>query len=467
MKFRSSIVPIVIGSSLFMENMDSTVIATSLPAIAADLGLEPTILKLAFTAYLLSLAVFIPISGWCADRLGAKNVFRAAIAVFTLGSIACAMTDSLSGFIAARALQGVGGAMMTPVGRLVLLRAVPKSGFVTAMAYMTIPAMIGPMMGPPLGGFITTYFHWRWIFWINVPLGVIAIALASIFMTDIRDEEHAPLDILGFALSGIGLATLIFGLTIIRRGVLPTFGVVALIVTGIVLLFAYTRHARRIANPILDLRLFAIPTFATGVVGGSLFRIGVGAMPFLLPLMLQIGFGLTALQSGSLTFAGAAGALVMKFVGGPILKRYGFRKVLVRNALLSAAFLGSSAFFTAQTPHLVILLVLLTSGFFRSLQFTAINSIAYADVLPAHMSRATSLASVAQQIAISLGIAVAAGVLEISEVVRGGDSLIPRDFVAAFVFIGLISATSSFIHKRLPEHAGEELSGHGQRGQAG
>ena len=460
MKLRSSIVPIVIGSALFMENMDSTVIATSLPAIAVDLGLEPIILKLAFTAYLISLAVFIPISGWCADRLGAKNVFRAAIGVFTLGSIACAMTDSLAGFIVARALQGMGGAMMTPVGRLILLRAVPKSGFVTAMAYMTIPAMVGPMMGPPIGGFITTYFHWRWIFWINVPMGLLAITLASIFMSNVRDEDHVPLDALGFLLSGIGLASLIFGLTIIRRGVLPNAGVAALIATGIVLLFAYTRHARRIANPILDLRLLSVQTFASGVIGGSLFRIGNGAIPFLLPLMLQVGFGLNALESGSLTFAGAAGALVMKFVGGPILRRYGFRKVLVRNALLSAVFISAGAWFTAQTPHLVILLVLLTGGFFRSLQFTGINSIAYADVVPAHMSRATSLASVAQQIAIALGIAATAGILEVGEVVRGGHTLMPSDFVAAFVFVGLISASSALVHKRLPENAGHELSGH-------
>ena len=457
---RSSIVPLVVGSALFMENMDGTVIATSLPAIAADLHLDPIILKLAFTAYLLSLAVFIPISGWCADRLGAKNVFRAAIGIFTLGSIACAMTDSLGGFIAARALQGMGGAMMTPVGRLVLLRGVPKSDFLTAIAYMTIPAMIGPMVGPPLGGFITTYFHWRWIFWINVPIGVIAIALSTLFMSDVREDDHIPLDGLGFALSSLGLASLIFGLTIINRGVLPTAGVTALIVTGTVLLLAYARHARHLADPILDLRLLRVPTFSTGVLGGSLFRIGNGAMPFVLPLLLQVGFGLNPLESGGLTFAGAAGALVMKFVGGPILKRYGFRTVLVRNALLSGMLLGVCALFTAQTPHLVIFLVLLVGGFFRSLQFTCINTIAYADIVPAHMSRATSLASVGQQIAISLGIAAAAGILEIGEVLRGGHQLVPSDFTAAFVFIGLICAASALLHSRLAEHAGDDVSGH-------
>src|SRR5487761_2322190 len=236
---RSSIVPLVVGSALFMENMDGTVIATSLPAIAADLHLDPIILKLAFTAYLLSLAVFIPISGWCADRLGAKNVFRAAIGIFTLGSIACAMTDSLGGFIAARALQGMGGAMMTPVGRLVLLRGVPKSDFLTAIAYMTIPAMIGPMVGPPLGGFITTYFHWRWIFWINVPIGVIAIALTLRFIANVRERDVAPFDMRGFLLSGPGLLGLVSGLSVIGRGVAPWSVVAALIAGGFVLLALY------------------------------------------------------------------------------------------------------------------------------------------------------------------------------------------------------------------------------------
>lgn len=285
----------------------------------------PVILKLAFTTYLLALTVFIPVSGWCGDRFGARNVFRAAIAVFTLGSIACGFATSLESLIVARAIQGIGGAMMVPVGRLIVLRTVAKSEMVSALATLTIPALLGPLMGPPLGGFITTYFHWRWIFWINVPVGLLGLALATIYMPDIREEEVSPLDARGFLLSGLGLSTLVFGATVLGRHVLPDYGPPTLIGLGLVLCGLYIVHARRTAKPILDLKLLATPTFRSGVMGGSLFRIGVGAIPFLLPLMLQLGFKLTPFQSGSLTFAAALGALTMKFTAGRILKRLGFR----------------------------------------------------------------------------------------------------------------------------------------------
>ena len=313
------IIPLVVASALFMENTDSTVIATSLPAIAADLHEDPVILKLAFTTYLLALTVFIPVSGWCADRFGARNVFRAAIAIFTLGSIACGLATSLEGLIAARALQGMGGAMMVPVGRLIILRTVSKSEMVNALALLTIPALLGPVFGPPLGGFITTYFHWRWIFFINVPFGLLGLALATIYMPNIREEGVPPLDAKGFLLSGLGLSSLVFGATVFGRDVLPAHGAEILMVVGAVLTAIYVRHAKRTANPILDLNLLKIPTFRSGALGGNLFRVGVDAIPFLLPLMLQLGFKLTPFQSGSLTFAAALGALTMKFSAARII----------------------------------------------------------------------------------------------------------------------------------------------------
>lgn len=455
----SRVIPLVVASALFMENTDATVISTSLPAIAHDLGQDPIVLKLAFTTYLLALTVFIPVSGWCADRFGARNVFRAAIAIFTLGSIACGLSTSLEGLIAARAVQGAGGAMMVPVGRLIILRTVTKSEMVSALALLTIPALIGPLLGPPLGGFITTYFHWRWIFWINVPFGVLGLILATIYMPDIREDGVPPLDVWGFILSGLGLSALVFGATVMGRDVLPSFVAPALMAIGAVLTALYVRHAGRLRNPILDLRLLRIATYRSGTVGGSLFRIGVGAVPFLLPLMLQIGFNLTPFESGTLTCAAALGALTMKFTAARILKRFGFRAVLVVNGLVSAATLGVQGLFTPETPHLVILAILLIGGFFRSLQFTSLNALSYSDVPQREMGTATSLYSVAQQLSAAAGIVVAASVLEFAQYLRGDTTLTVTDFAYAFFAVGFISALSVFSHLKLAPDAGAEVSG--------
>jgi len=453
------IIPLVVASALFMENTDATVIATSLPAMAADLGQDPVILKLAFTTYLLALTVFIPVSGWCADRFGARNVFRAAIAVFTLGSIACGLSTSLEGLIAARFLQGMGGAMMVPVGRLIILRTVSKSEMVSALALLTIPALLGPIFGPPLGGFITTYFHWRWIFWINVPVGLLGLVLATVFMPDIREEGVPPLDRLGFLLSGLGLSALVFGATVVGRDVLPAYGAPALIGIGLVLTSLYVLHARRTAKPILDLDLLDIATFRSGVMGGSLFRIGVGAIPFLLPLMLQLGFKLTPFQSGSLTCAAALGALTMKFTAARILKCFGFRSVLLFNAVVSAVFLGVQGLFTPETPHLLILAVLLAGGFFRSLQFTSLNALAYSDIPQREMGAATSFYAVVQQLSLAAGIVCAASVLEFAQYIRGDLTLTVSDFSYAFFAVAFVSVLSLFSHLKLASDAGSEVSG--------
>jgi EmrB/QacA subfamily drug resistance transporter len=453
----SRILPLVVASALFMENMDSTVIATSLPAIASDLNVDPIVLKLAFTTYLLSLTVFIPISGWTADRFGAKNVFRAAIAVFTLGSIACGFSQSLEGLVTARALQGVGGAMMVPVGRLILLRAIPKSQMVNALAYLTIPALIGPLIGPPVGGFITTYFHWRWIFLINVPVGIIGMILATVLMPDIRADRVPRLDTLGFILSGAGLSGLVFGLTVLGRDLLPDVLAIALVLGGAVLLVLYVLHARRTEEPILDLKLLRIPTFRAGVIGGSLFRIGVGATPFLLPLLLQLGFGLTPFQAGMLTCASVAGALAMKFTVHRVLRLYGFRTVLIVNGLISAVFIAINGLFTITTPWVVIGICLLLGGFFRSLQFTSMNALAYGDIDHPEMSRATSFYMVALQLSLSGGVAFSAFILEMTQMIRGDLTLVAADFSIAFFAVGIVGALSIVPYLRLPHDAGEAL----------
>ncbi|WP_375410398.1 MFS transporter [uncultured Methylobacterium sp.] len=456
---RSQIVPLVVATALFMENTDSTVIATALPAIAASLGEDPIALKLALTAYLVSLAIFIPISGWMADRYGARTIFRAALVVFMAGSLVCAASSSLTGFVAARFLQGIGGAMMVPVGRLVILRSVPKSELVSALAYLTIPALIGPIMGPPLGGLITTSLDWRWIFFINIPIGIAGIVLSTIYFENLKEAERPPLDVLGFLLSGLGLATLMLGIASSGRHLLPEAVSWGCLAAGIVLLALYLRHSRRIAHPVIRLDLLSYPTFRASVTGGSLFRIGTGAIPFLLPLLFQVGFGLDALQSGLLTFAAAAGALLIKLIGPRILRAYGFRRVMLVNAVLASAFLAVNGLFTAQTPHWLIVAILLIGGCVRSLQFTCVNALAYADIETRDMSAATSLASVAQQLSLSLGVSIGALALETAAGWEGRSAIAAADFWPAFVAVAMISATSLFAFLRLSADAGSEVSG--------
>jgi len=460
---RHALIPLIIACALFMENLDSTVLSTALPAIAVSLGEDPVRANLAITSYLFSLAVFIPISGWVADRFGARRVFRVAILVFTLGSVLCGISQSLPELVLARIFQGLGGAMMVPVGRLVLLRSVAKSDLVSAMTYLTVPALIGPVIGPPLGGFITTYFSWRWVFFINLPIGLLGMLLATLFIEDIREERPPPLDLAGFVLTGIGLMCIVVGFELVGRGLLPPGAVLALFALGAAAIGTYVHHARRQRYPALDLSLLRITTFRTSIMGGFLFRLGIGAVPFLLPLMLQIGFGMTPFRSGLLTFAGSAGALLMKATAGPILRRFGFRRVLVFNAVLSGAILASYGLFRPDTPGWVILALLLVGGYFRSLQFTGVNALGYADIDRGRMSQATSFASMAQQLSLSVGVGTGALLLHLTVATRGGGPIAAADFAPAFLIVGLLSAVSCLFHLPLAPDAGAEVSGQRRR----
>ncbi len=455
------LLPLIVACALFMENLDSTVLSTALPSIAADFGANPIHLKLALTSYLLSLAVFIPTSGWLADRYGARTIFRLAIITFTAGSIACGFSNSMVELILARILQGLGGAMMVPVGRLVILRSVPKHELIGSMAWLSMPALLGPVMGPPLGGFIVTYFHWRWIFWINIPVGILGFVLASLYIPAIYGDRRVPFDTSGFFLSAIGLSALVTGSTTLGMDLLPPTVTWSLLTIGLLLIVLYIRHSRRIEAPILDLSLFKIPTFRYALAGASLFRIGVGAIPFLLPLFLQLGFGMTPFHSGLITFASAAGALFMKALAPPILRRFGFRQTLLVNSFLGAIFIAMPAVFSADTPVVLMFALILGGGFFRSLQFTAVSALSFADVPLEKMSRATTLTSVCQQIALSLGVSLGAMSLE-ATMHFTGEALGADSFWPAFLLVSTVAITSVLPLIKLPAGAGQEMSGHRQ-----
>ncbi len=449
----------IVACALFMQNLDSTVIATALPTMAKAFGADPVRMNVALTAYLLSVAVFIPASGWAADRFGARTVFCAAIAVFTVGSVLCGRADTLAFLIAARILQGAGGALMVPVGRLVLLRTVERSELVAVMAWLTMPALLGPVLGPPVGGFIVTYASWRWIFDINVPIGVLGIVLVLLFIEEVKEGGPRKFDWLGLILSGACLSGLIFGLETAGRGVIAPWVTWALLGGGLASGLLYFWHARHHPAPLLDLSLMRLPCFGVCLSTMMLFRIGIGAIPFLLPLMLQVGFDRTAAQSGMITFASSAGALVMKPVATRALRAFGFRETLIRNGVLSAVLLALTAAFRPTWPAAAIYAVLLVGGFFRSLQFTAMNTLAYGDVPRSKMSAATSLYTTAQQLAATLGISAGALALEVAMMLSGNRTPTNWDFSVGFLAVSLFTLAAAPIALLLPRGAGDDLAG--------
>ena len=326
------IVALVVACAFFMETFTGTVITTAIPQMARSFGSDPVRLSLAVTAYMLSLAIFIPLSGWVADRYGSRTVFRAAIGVFTLASVFCGLSDNLAELVAARIIQGIGGAMMVPVGRLAMFRSVDRSQYVRAMAWMTVPAFVGPVVGPPVGGFITTYFTWRWVFFLNVPIGVVGMVLVTYLIENHREAVRRPLDWLGFLLSGLSLASILYSLDLAAHGSLAdTLGFAALLAAGLAVGALAVLHALRHPTPLLNLALFRFPTFALSLWGGLFFRISAGSIPFLLPVFLQVGLGMTAFVSGILIFADAIGNIAMNAVAPAALRRFGFRSVVVSN----------------------------------------------------------------------------------------------------------------------------------------
>jgi len=453
------VVPVILAVSLFMENMDSTVIATSLAAIANDIHSDPIALKLALTAYMVALAIFIPISAWAADRWGARNVYRGAMIIFVLGSIACAASDSLLTFVLSRLLQGLGGAMMTPVARLVLVRVTPRSQLVNAMAWLSIPGLIGPIVGPPVGGFITTYFSWHWIFLINVPIGILGLILVTWLLPDWKRNEPRRMDFPGFVLTGLAFSGWVFGISVLTLPALPiSFGIATLVI-GTICWIVYLRYSRKVEYPILDLRLFRFPLFRVTVIAGTFFRLGTGAMPFLFPLMLQLAFGLTPFQSGSITFATAVGSFGAKFVSEPIIERLGFRITLLIATFITVLGVFIMGLYTPQTPMPLMLTLLVITGFFQSVFWTATNAFTFADIDDKDAGQATAISQVAVQLSLATGVAVGGGVLEGVRLLHGGDPVL-GDFHVAFYVMAAIALVSTVMFYGLSRTAGSHLTSH-------
>lgn len=450
----------IVASALFMQNLDSTVVATALPSMARSLGEEPARLSTAITSYLVALTVFIPISGWVADRFGAKRVFMAAIVLFTLSSVLCAQAQGLGSLIAFRIMQGLGGAMMVPVGRLLLLRRVAKSEMLSAMTWLTMPALLGPVSGPPIGGFLTDFFGWRAVFLINLPIGVLGLALVAWKIPHVPPEDPGPLDGRGMAMVGGALALMMSGLETIGRGVLPHFVPEVILAAGFALGVLAVRHCLHQPRPAVDLGLLAIPTFRSPFLPGSVFRAGAGATPFLIPMMLQIAFGASATQSGLISFATSLGAFTMKPLVRPVLRRFGFRQVLLFNGAIAVVLVGAIGLISPAWPWTAIFVLLALGGLARSLQFTSLNTLAFADVAPGRMAAATSLSSTAQQFSPALGVVIAGAALDASSALAGRHTLVLADFSVAFAVAALTMAAALPWHARLPRNAGAAVSGH-------
>ena len=456
------VLPWLVAVALFMENLDATIINTAVPTMSASLGVEPLSLKAVLTSYTLSLAVFIPISGWLADRFGTKRIFTLAVALFTLGSLLCGLSVNIHMLVVSRVLQGIGGAMMTPVGRLALLRSFPRSEMLTAMNYVVIPALIGPLLGPFVGGLIVHVVSWRVIFFVNIPFGLLGLWLTRKHMPDFRDEHVAPLDRTGFVLFGAGIALLSYVLEIFGEHTWPVTPLSLLALLSLALLGAYGWHAHRNPAPVLQLRLFKTRTFRISVIGGFVTRLGIGGMPFLLPLLYQIGLGYAPWQAGLLTMPSAAAAIVMKLASRRVLARFGYRSVLAANTILLGANMMIFSFITADTPVALILLLSFMQGFFASLQFTSMNSLVYADIDDRDTSKAGSIASTAQQMSLSFGVATASLVAAwfLGHVDQADTAAFVSGLHHAFLVLGGLTIISSLVFRGLRSEDGNVISQH-------
>jgi len=444
-----------------MQQLDGTVIATALPQMARSFHDTPIGVSIGITAYLLTVAVFIPSSSWVSDRFGARTIFAIAIVVFTLGSVLCGASQTLLEFAGARVLQAVGGAMMVPVGRALVLRTAQKHEIIHLMQVITVPGLVAPVLGPPLGGFITTYASWRWIFFLNVPIGIVGFAMVLLLMQNFREAERRPFDVVGFITSGVGLATLMYGLTLLGRASGDWALGIGIMAAGAVVLAFAVWHAQHHPSPLIDLSPTRIPTFRTAMMtGGALFRLTIGATPFLWPLMFQVGFGMTAFLSGGLMMACTAADIGAQAFARRIIRVFSFRRVMVVCGALATLFMFACAFFTRSTPLVAIIVVLAMVGIFRSVEYTAISALAYSDVPQEQMSQASTLVSTSNQMSNGAGVAVAAIALNLIATVRGnaGHALDATDFQLAFVAVAILGVIATVTFAGLPADAGASIA---------
>jgi EmrB/QacA subfamily drug resistance transporter len=452
----------LVAAAMFMELLDGTIIATALPQMAHAFHASAVSLNVGMTAYMLTLAVFIPISGWMADRMGSRTVFAAAITVFTFASILCGFSNGVTEFVLARILQGIGGAMMVPVGRLIVLRATPKEDLAKAIAYITWPALSAPVIGPPLGGFITTYWSWRWIFFLNVPLGIVALILTLLWVSNEFSETKHRFDWLTFLFAGTASTLFVYALEALAQDHANFKLALTLLAISVVSGVAAVRNSRKAAFPLIDLISLRLPSYAQSIYGGSLFRIAVSVLPFLLPLMFQIAFSLNAFHAGLYLLFLFAGDLSMKMAVIPVLRRFGFRQVLVHNGLLAAICVALCATLTPRMPLVLIAVILFAHGASRSMQFTGIGTLAYADIPPAHMSRANGFFSAVVQLSGSMGVATGAALVRASGWLHGRHTNPPllRDFHFAILIVSGLILISALDALRLAPDAGAISSGH-------
>ncbi|MGO4716687.1 MFS transporter [Bradyrhizobium sp. 2TAF24] len=460
MSRQSTQIALLVASAFFMEMLDGTVIVTALPEMARSFGVHPVDLTLGMTAYMLTLAVFIPLSGWFADRFGSRRTFVAALVIFTAASILCGFAQGEWSFTAARIAQGFGGSMMVPVGRLAVLRTTPKQHLIRAIAFITWPGLIAPILGPAVGGFLTTYVSWRWIFFLNIPIGLIATVLAWRLIPDGGERQRRPLDAAGFVIGAIACLAFAYGINLFGNVEVPVALASSLVAIGMVFGVVTYRHSLRHPTPLLDLSALRIQTYAMSVGGGSLMRAMIGTAPFLLPLMFQIGFGLGAFEAGLLVLAVFVGNLGIKPLTTPILRAFGFRPVLLGNGVLMALTLVGCAFLTPETPRVLLLALLVISGACRSMQFTAIATIAFADVPQDRMSGANTFFSLMFQLSLGMSVAIGALCLKLASLLLGhpSGSLTLADFKVAFLLTAVLVIISLYDSVRLPKDAGAAVS---------
>ena len=465
-KIRSPLyVTSLIAGAFFMENLDGTIIATALPQMAKSFHVGAVNLNIGMTAYMLTLAVFIPISGWVADRFGSRSIFASAIVAFTLASLLCGMSRTLTEFTLMRIVQGMGGAMMVPVGRLIVLRATPKDQLTQAIAYITWPGLTALVIGPPLGGFITTYASWHWIFFLNLPIGIAALILALLWIENTRTEERHPFDWLTFMLAGFASTGLVYAMEKLggegNHWQAPTLILALSLLSGTIAIVVARRNP---ATSLIDLESLKLKTYSLSVYGASAFRIAVSVLPFLLPLMFQIAFGLNAFRSGLYLLALFAGDLSMKSIIIPVLRRFGFRRILIVNGVITSVSMALCATLSPGTPVILIVAILAIHGACRSMEFTCLTTLAYSEIAPSKMSRANGFLSAVMQLSVGMGVAVGAITLRLVAHAHGHSAAMPqlRDFHYAILFMAVLALAPVFDSLGLPTDAGATTSGHRQ-----